>query len=71
MNKQEFIAYIGVMLDCIENDLYPDLLEMYLRTLKRHFNEEQVTSIEDFVFGLDDKLTAISPDEFYEYLQTR
>ena len=71
MNRELFLSYVGVMRECVNNGLYPELLEMYLRNLKSCFNEDQVTDIEDFVFELNDKLTAFSPDEFYEYIQTR
>ena len=71
MNKQLFLVYIGTMQDLIDNDLYPDWLEMCLRGLKGYFNEDQVTDIEDKLFGLNDKISSFSPEQFYEYLQTK
>jgi len=69
MNKEYTKHLISVM--NFYNLVQSDKIEVLLRDLKNNFNVDQVTAIEDFVFKLDENLSLLSFDEFYEYLQTK
>ena len=54
---------VDMRLAYIKND--DAKLEPLLRDLKNHFNEWQITLIEDYIFRLDDDLSFIDIGNFY------
>jgi len=71
MNREEFISKLrNVLRTPYSTEQNDPKLESYLRNLKNHFDEDQVTEIEDYVFGLSNITKSFSPEQFYEYLQT-
>lgn len=67
MSKIEFTRMIVVMQDLV----YEPLIEGYLKDLKNHFNEDQTTEIEDYIFHLSDDTLLMTIEEFYNHIQTK
>jgi len=67
MNKKQFFRMLLIMQELV----HEPGIEPYLKDLKNHFNEDQITDVEDYLYHLNDDLLLMNLDQFYNHIKTK